>query len=169
MCLVNHLSQSFDMGGSRNSCLGIRTVPYFRHVPMHVCWLCCREDVVSLHKQGMLALWEQGGCTMRSGICALHSRISLQEVFHPLTVKYSCCFLVPVWGLCILRCVIKTKKFQGKNNSFFIIWVLWGIQAFQATTDFKLRHYYFVTDEWKIALWDCISLVLYMLGEVQRY
>lgn len=38
-----------------------------------------------------------------------------------------------------------------------------------STTDFKLRHYYFVTDEWKIALWDCISLVLYMLGEVQRY
>ena len=28
---------------------------------MHVCWLCCRQDVVNLDKQGMVPLWEQGG------------------------------------------------------------------------------------------------------------
>lgn len=36
-----------------------------KYVPMHVCWLFCVDDVVSLDKQGMFPLWEQGVWKMR--------------------------------------------------------------------------------------------------------
>lgn len=67
--------------------------------------------MVSLDKQGMLPLWEHGGWRTIAGICALHSRTALQEVFLP--GELNCVFVCWCW--------FKDFAALGNNNSIFTI------------------------------------------------
>lgn len=111
-----HCSQ----GGNKNCPLILD-----KYVPLHVCWLCCREDVVSLDKQGMFPLWELGRWRAgESEFCGQVSRISPQEACAPWKFvrpsNYSVFWVVAIKANLkrLLHLGVKSKK---KNPVFHLL------------------------------------------------